>query len=130
MSKKLCKKFWSVYWQEIIILFNYFLLVMFASEDCSPLIMIPLLFLFEIIYQIIVFIGLTRDGEIKTLLRSKGYEKISFLDVRLLWEKSGWRFDWIKKLPPRDEVALTPVYQDDLVDSLLACAEILLSQKR
>jgi hypothetical protein len=74
--------------------------------------------------------GLGEGGKAKALLHDRGYSWVTLSQAQTLAKKCGWRYEWIKKLPPRDEVALTAIYQGDSVDSLIACAKILLPRQR
>jgi hypothetical protein len=74
--------------------------------------------------------GLSAHGQAQDKLRERGYDWLDASQLELLWLACEGRSDWVKKLPPRDEVALTLFYQGDTVDSLIACAQILLSRER
>jgi hypothetical protein len=69
--------------------------------------------------------GLGEGGKAKALLQERGYEWVTLADARALVERCGWQYAWIKKLPNHGDVAVTPVYQGDNVDSLVACAKII-----
>jgi hypothetical protein len=65
-------------------------------------------------------IGRTIDS-----LHVKGYGWVGPADIRRTWRNHGRDIGWLRKLPPRDEAAATPVWRGDSFETLDAIGEIL-----